>query len=80
MKRTTTEMGMRVSDILEHKKELERNNKNLKNKIKNISKDFNLMNMGINQQKQKIMILEKEKQALLHIINQMREGVDQEVF
>jgi chromosome segregation ATPase len=79
VKRSVTEMGMRVSDISENKKTIEREKNKLERKLKNIGKDYQMMSMALNKHQQKLIIMEKERQGLIQVIHQMKEGVDQQV-
>ena len=79
VKRSVTEMGMRVSDILQSKKEVEARNLVLHNKVKNLLKDIQMMKTGFVNQNKRISVLEQEKKVLVNMIEQMKQGVDQEV-
>lgn len=79
VRRSVTEMGMRISDISESKKVVEREKARVENKLKNVMKDYQMMSLALNRFQQRIAVLEKQKQGFIQLIQQIQQGVDQQV-
>ena len=79
MKRKVTEMSMRVSDMQEQKKLTEKTNSKFQERMRQLSKEGQVIKTANLSLQQRVKILEQEKLVLIQLVEQMKEGVDQEV-